>query len=390
MCVLFTGMEWFPECRDGGLDRYLYEEIQALSSAGVTGTALFSFSPSSAMASMTIRPMAVKGAALWRRLNGARGGARQAFAEGAELVNSHFALYAFAYVWDIPAHVPLVVNFQGPWAEEMRLQRPGLRGRFVGLVAKQIEQAVYRRATRVITLSEAFRQLLHRDYGVPLARITAIPGALHLERYLAAPERREARRQLGWPADRPIILAVRRLAKRMGLHVLIDAMSKVVKEFPEVLLLMGGKGPEADSLQAAVISRRLERNVRLLGFIAEDDLPACYAAADVSVMPTVALEGFGLSTAESLACGTPVLGTPVGATPEILLPLDPNCVFDQATPEAMANRIKAVLRGDICLPGAETCQAYVHRYGWPAVVPKILEVFEEALQEKREKPGSKF
>src|SRR5207249_11624167 len=59
-----------------------------------------------------------------------------------------------------------------------------------------------------------------------------------------------------------------------------------------------------------------------LGFIPDETLPSYYHAADVFVLPTRELEGFGLVTVEALACGTPVLGTPVGATPEVLSGLE--------------------------------------------------------------------
>jgi glycosyltransferase involved in cell wall biosynthesis len=121
----------------------------------------------------------------------------------------------------------------------------------------------------------------------------------------------------------------------------------------------------------------------MLGFVPEADLPALYAAADFSVVPTVALEGFGLVTVESLASGTPVLGTPVGATPEILEPLDHRFVFAAATAEAMAQRLGEVLGGSIRLPNRETCQAYAQRYDWSEVTPKIMEVYREAIEERR-------
>ncbi len=376
-------MEWFPDCRDGGLDRYYYEELESFAQSGIEGTALISSGAELQLQGISVRPMATKGARLVTRWHGARTIARAAFLTGVDVVNAHFALYAFPYLREIPKAVPLVVNFQGPWAEEIRLQRPGFEGRCAATVAKQIERVVYRRADHVITLSQAFRQLLHRIYGVPLDRITVVPGALHLGRYLQTPARDEARRILGWPTDRPIFISVRRLAKRMGLDLLLSAIAEVRRSFPNVLLLIGGKGPEEKRLKIRVAELELEQNVRMLGFIPEVELPTCYAAADCSIVPTVALEGFGLITAESLACGTPVLGSPVGATPEILKPLDPNCVFDAATPEAMARRISAVLRGDIRLPNSEACRAYVERYGWTMVIPKVLAVFSKAIEERR-------
>ena len=77
------------------------------------------------------------------------------------------------------------------------------------------------------------------------------------------------------------------------------------------------------------LSRRLkiEGNIKFAGFIPEQDLPDYYRAADAFILPTLELEGFGLVTLEALACGTPVLGTPIGGTKEILGMFDPSYLF---------------------------------------------------------------
>jgi glycosyltransferase involved in cell wall biosynthesis len=279
--------------------------------------------------------------------------------------------------------VPLVVNFQGPWADEIRAESSSWKRRLVARAAGLIERCVYHRADRIITLSAAFRELICARYGVRPERVRVVPGAADLRRYLQAPSRAEARTRLGLPQDRVIAVSVRRLARRMGLELLIEAADQLRRSHPELLLLIGGKGPLRGELETRIRQAGLEQHVRMLGFVPETDLPALYAAADFSVVPTVALEGFGLVTVESLASGTPVLGTPVGATPEILRPLDPQLVFDGPTAEAIAQRLGEVLRGAIRLPDRAACRSYAQRYSWSAVAPRILEVYREAIAERR-------
>jgi len=381
MKVFFTGMEWFPECQVGGLDRYFYEEIQAFAAEGIEGNALLSWCEPTRIASIAVSAMAPRGAPLLDRWKGVSRQANEILAHGVDAVNTHFALYAFPWVHRIPKGVPLIVNFQGPWAEEMVIQSKGWKARLRSIVARRIERKVYRRADRVITLSNAFRDLIHRDYGVALSAIRVVPGASHLASYLAAPPRQEARARLGWPSDRPILLSVRRLARRMGLELLIDAIAFAKRDFPNLLLFIGGKGPEAESLRMRIQRQGVQENVRLQGFISEENLPLAYAAADCTVVPTAALEGFGLISVESLASGTPVLGTRVCATPEILEPFSPQTLFDDVSAEAMADKIRLVLSREIVLPGPTECRRYALRYGWPAVVPRLMEVYHEAIEE---------
>ncbi len=342
MKALFVGMEWFPESRDGGLNRYFYEELQALSAVGVSGTAFVSYCENQRLGDINARAAAGRGASLWERWKGARRIAREALKD-ADLVNVHFALYASPWMQDIPRNMPLVVNFHGPWADEIAAEATTVKGRFSAFRAHLIERAVYRRADRVITLSEAFRDIAHRRYRIPLDRIRVVPGAVDTAPYLKAPRRTEARERLGWPTERPILLAIRRIARRMGLENLIDAMAEVRRAHPKALLLIGGKGPFAGELEARIAERGLSDTVRLLGFVPDDDLAAAYAAADISIVPTLTLEGFGLITVESLAAGTPVLGTPVGGTPEILRGLEPGLIFGDTTPAAIAAGIDSAL-----------------------------------------------
>src|SRR3989475_12274177 len=97
----------------------------------------------------------------------------------------------------------------------------------------------------------------------------------------------------------------------------------------------------------------------------------------VFVLPTRELEGFGLVTVEALACGTPVLGTPVGAPPELLDPLDPRLVFPSATPEAIGERLVEFLDRLEHDPGAtarlrQAARAHAERhYGWDRTVEAL-------------------
>ena len=168
-------------------------------------------------------------------------------------------------------------------------------------LAKHIERRVYGRADRIVTLSEAFATEACERYGVSRDKVRVVPGGVDAHPFLAAPARAAARERLGWPVERPIFLSVRRLTRRMGLENLIAAFQIVRGAHPNALLLIGGTGHLATVLHRQIEERGLQDSVRLLGFVPDADLPLAYAAADVTVVPTLALEGFGLVTLESLA-----------------------------------------------------------------------------------------
>jgi glycogen(starch) synthase len=294
-----------------------------------------------------------------------------------DLVAAHFALYTFP-VLDRLRPYPLVFHFHGPWALEGQAEG----GEALNVRAKTLlEGIVYRRATRCIVLSHSFRDVLCQNYGVPPERIHRVPGGVAADKYATGLTRREARERLGWPHDRPIVLTVRRLVRRMGLENLITAVSEVRRRVPEVLLLVAGKGALSGELEARVRSLGLQDNVRLLGLVPDEDLPVAYRAADLSVVPTVALEGFGLVAVESLAAGTPVLVTPVGGLPEVVSELSTDLVLPGCGLEDVTEGLEAALGGELALPDAEACQDFARaRYDWPVVAARTHEVYAEALR----------
>jgi len=121
---------------------------------------------------------------------------------------------------------------------------------------------------------------------------------------------------------------------------------------------------------------RLGNHVRFAGFIPDRDLPVADRAAEFTILPSVALEGFGLVILESMAAGTPVSVTPVGGMPEVLRPFRPDCVLAGSSVEDLVKGIRAVLTGEHILPDPEACVDYVRRsHDWDDVARKVLAAY---------------
>jgi glycosyltransferase involved in cell wall biosynthesis len=191
--------------------------------------------------------------------------------------------------------------------------------------------------------------------------------------------RAECRRVLGWPEGRPIVLCVRRLVRRVGVDTLIDAAAVVRERVPEALVLVAGRGPLRAELEARIAERGLANHVRLLGFVPDERLPMAYRAADLSVVPTAALEGFGLITVESLAAGTPCVVTPVGGLADVVAPIAPQLVTGSASAADIGATLAAALRGEVDLPDARACVRYARDgFDWPVIADRVRDVYELA------------
>ncbi len=373
-----VGKGWISE-ESGGLNRYYSGLVQELPRVGVGVRGLVVGSDQVATrTSGAVRSFAPRASSLPTRLTGIRACARTALSERPEgLLVSHFALYAVPCL-DLQGDRPMVVHFQGPWSAESRVEGAG---RVATRVKHWIESRVYARAARLIVLSRAFGQLLERDYAIDADRIRLIPGGVDTQRFLPVRSRLEARRALGWPTDRPIALVVRRLVRRMGLEDLLAAVTEARRAVPDLLVMIAGSGPIADELKARTAEGELEHNVRFLGFLPDEDLPTAYRAADLSIVPSVALEGFGLIVVESLASGTPALVTSVGGLPETIEGLAPQCIIREPGSAALAATLVDALRGSLPLPSANACVRHAqNRFDWSVVTRRVRDTYMEALQ----------
>lgn len=373
--LLQIGMEWFEE-NPGGLNRVYAHLLAELAVQGVHSYGLVAGSPDVERLSRGLaRSFARPDAPLATRFRGVRNAAMPWLeSHGSEaVVVSHFALYALPLL-DQLRQRPFVVHFQGPWGDESRTEGAS---RITAMQRSFLERLVYRRADAAIVLSTAFADLLAARFGVKPERIHVVPGGVEADRFAIAESRADCRLALGWPLDRPIVLCVRRLVRRVGVDTLVEAAVAIRKRVPDALVLIAGTGPLRAELEARIATLGVSDSVRLLGFVPDVDLPRAYRAADLSVVPTMSLEGFGLITVESLAAGTPCLVTPIGGMRDIVTPLAPQLVMDSTRGEDIASAVSSALTGEMPLPSAAECAAYARAtFDWPVIAARVRAVYE--------------
>jgi glycosyltransferase involved in cell wall biosynthesis len=250
---------------------------------------------------------------------------------------------------------------------------------------KSIEQTVLKKSDQIVVLSEFTREKLERTYGLAPSKVRVIPGGVDLECFRPSTEKALIRANLGLPDDKFILFTVRNLVPRMGLEKLISAFEIVQNGRRDLLLVVGGEGPLETVLREQAKRCGAEDSVRFIGYIPDQDLPSYYQMADLFILPTTELEGFGLVTVEALASGLPVLATPVGGTREIVTKLSSDYLFDDSTPESIANGILKALNGWATNQGAykdvsETCRKVAEEhYSWDNHVSKLEDLFYSML-----------
>ena len=312
------------------------------------------------------------------------GAAASRLGSDVDIVDAHFALTALPVLVGPLRGRPLVVHFHGPWADESAAN--GERA-LVCAVKRWVERRVYRRASGFVVLSRSFRRVLLERYGVVPWDVVVMAPGVDTDRFRPG-DTAEARAALGVPPGAWVAVAVRRLVPRMGLDVLLDAWRVVVAaaDVP-VLLLVVGDGPSRPALEAQVERLGLTEHVRFIGRVDDASLVSAYRAADVSVVPSVALEGYGLVVLESLATGTPVVASAVGGLSEAVGSFDEGSLVPPGDPDALAERLIGAMRNVKPLPLASACRRYAEGFTWTEVAKRHADLYRRVLRREASLTG---
>ena len=169
----------------------------------------------------------------------------------------------------------------------------------------------------------------------------------------------------------------------MGLNNLIDACYMINQKNPGLAfcLLIVGVGSLEKTLRNQIDKLGMRGKIILVGRVSDADIAFYYEAADLFVLPTLAIEGFGLATIEALASGLPVFGTPVGGTKEILRNIDPNFLFDDTSPDSMSKLLQDFLENpEPIFALKEKCRIEAEKkYDWNLSVNRLEKIFYEVL-----------
>ncbi len=191
-----------------------------------------------------------------------------------------------------------------------------------------------------------------RVLGRRVPPIVVVPPGVDTERFhpLGENERRRARARFGLPLDAPVVVSVSRLVPRKGMDVLIKAAGLLRESIPELVVVIGGSGRDRARLDTLVKTEGLSGTVRMLGRVADDDLPALDGCADVWAMLCrdrwlgLEQEGFGIVFLEAAASGVVQVAGRSGGAHEAVEHDKTGLVVDEPSdPTAVAAALASVL-----------------------------------------------
>ena len=188
----------------------------------------------------------------------------------------------------------------------------------------------------------------------------------------------EARRQLGIPLDKKVVLFLHRLSRRKGVHLLPE----IIKEFGDmhdVLFVIVGEGPERQDMELRIKNYELWKNTKMVGNVSNRDIPFYFAASDIYLMPSEE-EGMPNALLEAMAVGVPFVASDVAAVREMTPPGAREFILPYGKTHECANAIKKLLADEELRKAlSREEQEWVKRFDVKVVAPKFLEIIQERI-----------
>jgi glycosyltransferase involved in cell wall biosynthesis len=242
-----------------------------------------------------------------------------------------------------------------------------------------VGRVVLKGSDRVITVSRKTMEYVLK-LGADMSKTSVMHNGVDTT-FFHPMNREESRDKLGLPKNKTVILTIRRLVYKNGLDTFIESASLLTRDYPHLLFIVIGKGPNRKLIEKRVRELDIDDNVRLTGFVPEKLLPLYYNAADYFVIPSSSGEGLPLVLLEAMACGLPVIATTVGGTPEIVKDMKNGVLVPPRNPKALAETISKFLSNkELGLAiGEEARNTVEDRFTWEENVRRLQNVYDEFL-----------
>jgi glycosyltransferase involved in cell wall biosynthesis len=220
------------------------------------------------------------------------------------------------------------------------LRLPVVRSRHVSIPVKRRRSFVYNSlCDRIISSGNAVREVLI-EAGVDPVKIIAIPAGVDTAQFHPAVSGTAVRQEIGLHG--PVIGTVAMFRHSKGHHVLLQAMPEILAHEPEVVFLWVGDGVGRMTLQQEVVKAGVQAKVYMAGF--REDVPACIAAMDVVVLPSIRSDGVPQVILQALAMRKPVVASAVGGIPEVIEHQRTGVLVPPNDPQALADAIVQLRR----------------------------------------------
>ncbi|MBF0612771.1 MAG: glycosyltransferase family 4 protein [Magnetococcales bacterium] len=242
---------------------------------------------------------------------------------------------------------------------------------------------LYQKATdHIVTTGEAVRRQLMEENGIPGQHMTSVVTGIDLQRFSPAPAH-QARQQVGLPLGKKLLGIVSTLRSWKGHVDLLDALVILLPERPDLHLVIVGHGPQYAALQERIANMKLAHAVTMVG--QQENVPCWLQSFDWFVLPSYGEEGVPQAVMQAMACGLPVVSTPIGGIGEAVEDGVTGLLTPPRQPVALAATLARLLDdAELTQRMGEAGRARaLQRFGFDLMVSNMERVFQQVVDQTR-------
>ena len=272
--------------------------------------------------------------------------------------------------------LPLVTTLHHPITSDLRIALNAARNWWERLLIQRwhaflnMQKKVVKQLHNIVTVSDCSRQDIARDFGLQPAGISLVHNGIDTEVFKPMPgvARNPMRLMATCSADAPL----------KGLRYLLRAYARLLKQYPELELLLVSKPQPGGKTEKLVRRLGIADKVKFVNGITTAQMVRYYAEAAIAVVPSV-YEGFGLPAGEAMACGVPVVSTDGGALPEVVG--DAGVIVPVKNVDALAAAIDTLLRSPQARAelGARGQQRIEESFCWHVCARQMTDYYRQVL-----------
>lgn len=209
-------------------------------------------------------------------------------------------------------------------------------------------------------------------------KIVVIPNGINLEEFGIPYSREECKSKLGLNGNN-VVLFIGTLYPIKGLHILLKAMPKIIKDHENTIFVFIGGG-DIDKYKGLSEELGVKKHVKFAGFIGDASKKALYyKAAEVFVLPSLR-ESFGVVNLEAMACGIPIVASNVGGIPDVIKHGENGLLVPPKDPEALADAIIYLLENEEEREKmGRNGRKISKNYSWAMIAEKTEKVYEKLI-----------
>jgi glycosyltransferase involved in cell wall biosynthesis len=231
-------------------------------------------------------------------------------------------------------------------------------------IEKYFNSKTLKNANKIFVANENTKNKVKKFYGVSLEKMFIMPNGIETEKFFST------------NINKKIIIFSGVMYHHRGLDVLFDALPKVIKEIPEVELLLLGEGPEMDKLQNNVKEKKLEKNIKFLGWVNRNDIPSYLSKSVIGIGPlrstTVTKDALPIKILEYMASSLPIIAFE-NTLPNDVLEHGKNG-FSVKNTEELSEKIILLLKNKkLQKKFGDVSNKMIKKFDWKIVINKMLE-----------------